>query len=61
MESFRLELHPEKGLIHVALIKDVKNAAELRNRLLAQDHSLVFALVNAALVRAVLQQYLTAY
>jgi hypothetical protein len=50
MESFQLELHPEIGPIHIALFKGVTNAAELRQRLVSQDHSLTFALVNATLV-----------
>lgn len=50
MESFKLELHPDKGSVHVALFKDVKNASDLRQRLLSQDTTLSVALVNASLV-----------
>lgn len=50
MESFQLELHPERGPVYISLFKNVKNAAELRQRLLDQDASLKWALVNATLV-----------
>lgn len=50
MESFQLELHPERGPVYISLFKNVKNAAELRQRLLNQDASLKCALVNATLV-----------
>ncbi|KAI8581790.1 hypothetical protein K450DRAFT_231197 [Umbelopsis ramanniana AG] len=50
MESFQLELHPERGPIYISLFKNVKNAVELRQRLLDQDASLAWALVNASLV-----------
>ncbi|KAJ2961107.1 hypothetical protein NQZ79_g3624 [Umbelopsis isabellina] len=50
MESFQLELHPDKGSVHVALFKNVKNAPDLRQRLLSQDTTLSVALVNATLV-----------
>ncbi|KAH8549147.1 kinase binding protein CGI-121-domain-containing protein [Umbelopsis sp. PMI_123] len=55
MESFQLELHPERGPIHIALFKDIKNATELRQRLVAQDTSLRWALVNATLVISTFQ------
>ncbi|CAO3694984.1 unnamed protein product [Umbelopsis ramanniana] len=46
----KLELHPERGPVYISLFKNVKNAAELRQRLLDQDASLKWALVNATLV-----------
>lgn len=50
MESHTLELYPNRGQIHIALFRNVTNAADLRKRLIAQDPTLSCALVEASVV-----------
>lgn len=49
METCTLELHPTKK-VHIALFQNVKNAPELRQRLINQDNTLACSLINAKLV-----------
>ncbi|CDS07881.1 hypothetical protein LRAMOSA01830 [Lichtheimia ramosa] len=50
MESHTLDLYPNRGPVHMALFRKVTNAPELRQRLIAQDQSLSYALVDASLI-----------
>ncbi|KAL1928454.1 hypothetical protein VTP01DRAFT_2810 [Rhizomucor pusillus] len=50
MESHTLELYPDRGQVHIALFRNVTNAADLRKRLIAQDSTLSCALVEASVV-----------
>lgn len=50
MESHTLELFPDRGQVHLALFRNVTNAAQLRERLLSQDDTLSCALIDASLV-----------
>ncbi|KAI8976974.1 kinase binding protein CGI-121-domain-containing protein [Pilobolus umbonatus] len=50
MESFTLELYPNKGQVHIALFQNVTNSAQLKQRLEEQDVTLGCTLVNAAMV-----------
>ncbi|KAI9260576.1 kinase binding protein CGI-121-domain-containing protein [Phascolomyces articulosus] len=54
MESHTLELYPERGQVHIALFRNITNAPELRQRLIAQDKTLACALVEANVVMNVL-------
>src|SRR5690606_12935575 len=49
MESFHLDLYPDVQ-VHVALFSNVRNSADLRKRLLAQDQSLSYAFLDAKMV-----------
>ncbi|KAG9304974.1 hypothetical protein G9A89_003143 [Geosiphon pyriformis] len=55
MESFPLDLFPTRGLVHVALFKNVSNAAELRERLIARDEELSYGFIDARVVLDVFQ------
>ncbi|ORX48315.1 kinase binding protein CGI-121 [Hesseltinella vesiculosa] len=50
MESHAIDLYPDVGSVHMALFKDVKNAQQLRKRLLDQDTTLQCALIDASMV-----------
>ncbi|KAI7865802.1 kinase binding protein CGI-121-domain-containing protein [Spinellus fusiger] len=50
MESHSIELYPTRGQVYIGLYRNVKNAPELRQRLVQQDSTLTCALVNACLV-----------
>lgn len=50
MESHTLDLYPNRGPVHMALFRKVTNAPELRQRLIAQDQSLSYALIDASLI-----------
>ncbi|KAG2224896.1 hypothetical protein INT45_010845, partial [Circinella minor] len=50
MESHTLELYPERGQVHIALFRNITNAPELRQRLIAQDTTLACALVEANVI-----------
>ncbi|KAI8146909.1 kinase binding protein CGI-121-domain-containing protein [Fennellomyces sp. T-0311] len=60
MESHTLELYPDRGPVHVALFRNVTNATELRQRLIAQDTTLTCALVEATVVMNVFHILLAA-
>lgn len=49
MQSHTLELYPQRTA-HVALFRNVDNAAELRKRLISQDASLTCALIDASVI-----------
>ncbi|KAL9541650.1 hypothetical protein MBANPS3_009004 [Mucor bainieri] len=49
METCTLELYPTKK-VHIALLRNVTNAPELRQRLINQDSTLACSLINAKLV-----------
>ena len=51
MESHTLELYADRGQVHIALFRNITNAPELRQRLIAQDTSLACALVEANVVK----------
>ncbi|KAI7877154.1 CGI-121-domain-containing protein [Lichtheimia hyalospora FSU 10163] len=50
MESHTLDLYPNRGPVHMALFRKVTNAPDLRQRLIAQDQSLSYALIDASLI-----------
>lgn len=49
METFNLELHPNRQ-VHVALFNNVKNASELLQRIATQDKDLTCTLLQPSLV-----------
>lgn len=50
MESIRLEHVPETHTIHLALFKDVQNAAALHAQLIARNPEFEYALIDASIV-----------
>ncbi|KAL1916530.1 uncharacterized protein VTP21DRAFT_5721 [Calcarisporiella thermophila] len=50
MESYNLDLYPAAGKIHLALFRNVRNTASLRERLLKGDPSLSYAFVDARML-----------
>ncbi|KAI8060249.1 kinase binding protein CGI-121-domain-containing protein [Gongronella butleri] len=50
MESHTIDLYPTVGDVHIALFKNISNAADLRQRLIEQDKTLQCALVDASMV-----------
>lgn len=52
MESYILELNPERGPVHFALFQNVENASELRQRFSNLDLDLGLSLIDASLVNA---------
>ncbi|KAF9363469.1 hypothetical protein BGX34_004085 [Mortierella sp. NVP85] len=60
MESYPLEAVPGAGDIHVACFSAVKNAADLKERLQAQDQTLTLAMVESNLIMDIFQVLLAA-
>lgn len=51
MESYTLELSPQRGPVHFALFQNVENISELRQRSINQDATLGLCLIDASLVK----------
>lgn len=51
MESITLEHVPESHTLHLALFKDVQNAAALHAQLIARNPEFEYALIDASIVR----------
>lgn len=54
MESVTLEHVPESHTLHLALFKDVQNAAALHAQLIARNPEFEYALIDASIVRPAL-------
>ncbi|CAG8451906.1 11288_t:CDS:2 [Paraglomus brasilianum] len=50
MYSSSLEPFPSHGLVHISLYRNVKNAKELRKRLLSRDTELCYAFIDARVI-----------
>ncbi|CAG8585972.1 8502_t:CDS:2 [Paraglomus occultum] len=50
MYSSSLEPFPSHGLVHISLYRNVKNAKELRKRLLSRDLELSYAFIDAKVI-----------
>lgn len=50
LETFHLEHVPETHSVHVAVFRDVANAAFLHQQLLARNAEFEYALIDASLV-----------
>ncbi|KAF9174642.1 hypothetical protein BGX20_010459 [Mortierella sp. AD010] len=60
MESYPIDVVPSAGSIHMACFINVKNATDLKERLLEQDKTLTFAMVESSLIMDVFQLLLAA-
>ncbi|KAG2205973.1 hypothetical protein INT47_005291 [Mucor saturninus] len=50
MESYTLELSPQRGPVHFALFQNVTNATELRKRSIDQDPTLGLCIIDAHMI-----------